>query len=326
MPNPPWPSKFVGSHILLTEPAADHWDIIPNEWNQIRWDAADVLFVSPFFVGIPDSSITIGEGNALWQRFHWVIRAARSKNPNIKIILEQFYHNTPDSDFRFFHGDENKIRAYANSVASLIEAYYTKTLPAISGDGQISARIDGWDVDVESSTDEPDLPKVLTAVRGSLNGLKDKLGSAPFSVSITPAWTHQMNASFAQSCDYFFMQNYSGGVNTSPQDYLNAVPGLDWSQLIWGFCSEEPWRNTLTQFADVKTKVLEVTDGNMSGAYTWRLNSDSQFYENIFQVWLYNTVHGVTLPNSVDESLVAKFWGLRGGRDGNRVLSPEELK
>jgi hypothetical protein len=77
----------------------------------------------------------------------------------------------------------------------------------------------------------------------------------------------------------------------------------------------------------VRTKVQGIANGQFVGAWTWRLNSDSHVYENIFQVWLYNTVHRVSLPGSRDESIVAKFWRF-GGRDKEygRVLPPEELK
>ncbi|KAF5004116.1 hypothetical protein FDECE_9375 [Fusarium decemcellulare] len=315
-----WPAKFVGSHILVSEPGkqGDSWDTIPVSWKEIRFDAVDVLFISPFFVKTDDSSFVLGpvEGGSLLARFNWVIQAARSKNPSVKIILEQFYTNGSESDYRSFKGDETKIKKYADSVASFIESYYVKSLPALSGGGEISARIDGFDVDVESSTLDPDLPKVLTAVRKSLDTLGQKLNADKFTVSITPAWTDYLDASVAQSCDYLNMQNYSGGVNTSPEDYLKAVQGLKKEQLVWGFTSEEPWRNTLKPFPDVKAKAQEVVGGHLVGVYTWRLNSDNYVYESIFQVWLYNLVHGASLPDAKDESVVAKGWP-SGGRNND---------
>ncbi|KAK1958583.1 hypothetical protein LY78DRAFT_663392 [Colletotrichum sublineola] len=325
----PWSSRFVGSHFFLPEPKADNeaWETIPPSWNGIRFDAIDVLFVSPFFLKADDdSSFVLGDGSNLNARFEWVVRAARSKNPNIKIILEQFYHDEPETDYRAFHGDQGKIQRYAESVAAFIGEWHNKTLPALTGDGQVSARIDGFDVDVESSTKEADLPKVLAAVRATLGALASRLNGPPFSVSITPAWTDFLDESIPSSCDYVNMQNYSGGVYTFAENYLNAVHGLRKEQLVWGFASEQPWRNSLTSFSQAREKVLEVVNGQTVGVYTWRINSDNYVYENIFQVWMYNLVHGVTLPDSREERIIEKYWpfGGRTGENGPLIL-PQDL-
>lgn len=331
----PWKNKFVGSHLLLTEPSPQpntSWNTIPESWATTRFDAIDVLFISPFHVKPGDLSLQLGDGVDLFERFNWVIRAARSKNPNIILILEQFYHEYPNgippTDFQLFNGDSGKINSFANTISSFIESYYNKTLPNISGAGEVSARIQGYDVDVESSTGQGDLSPILAAVRLSLDDLSHKLGSSKFSVSITPAWTNQLKPTIAQSCDYINMQNYSGGYDTFPDKYLRDIPGLKQEQLAWGFNSEEPDRNTpiCKQFLGMKSKAQEVANGHFVGTYTWRINSDNHDYENIYQVWLYNLVHGTTLIDSKDESIVQKYWAT-GGRDGNKKVIPlQDLK
>ncbi|KAF4965986.1 hypothetical protein FSARC_6262 [Fusarium sarcochroum] len=334
MSSGPWSNKFVGSHFLLTEPANkpnESWDVVPDSWSETRFDAIDVLLISTFFVKADNLSFELGDGINLVQRFEWVIRAARSKNPNIIIILEQFYHGLQEDakfDFQLFNGDSGKIKTYADSVASFIESYYNKTLPDISGTGQISARIQGYDVDVESSTYQKDLPKILTAVRERLDILGQKLGASKFSVSITPAWPGHLDSTVAQSCDYINMQNYSGGQNTFPQDYLSKAPGLRKEQFVWGFCSEVPRQNTeeCKQFTGVQTKAQAVASGAFGGTYTWRVNSDNHAYENIFQVWLHNLVHGTVLPDSEDQSIVQKYWKTGGRDDNGQVIQPHDLK
>ncbi|KAF7552377.1 hypothetical protein G7Z17_g4369 [Cylindrodendrum hubeiense] len=334
----PWSTKFVGAHVYLDEPGIQDgsWDNIPSSWTEIRFDAVDVLFISPFFVNDETHSIMLStgpdDGGSLLERFHWVIRAARSTNPNIKIIMEQFMGNCPGgSDWGILQDrdgniDPHAVQQYADSVASFIDSYYNRKLPALDGVGQVSARLDGLDVDVEKGNDAPGLPKILTAVRKSLDALSQKL-SARFTLSICPAWTSNLDASVAQSCDYVNMQNYDGGQGTSPDDYLRAVPGLQEQQLVWGFTSEMPWVNAMNPFEEVEAKVEEVVSGRVVGAWAWRLNSDNYPYENVFQVWLYNTIHGVSLPNAKPERVVAKYWPF-GGREGGEtgpVISTQNL-
>ncbi|KAK7424492.1 hypothetical protein QQX98_000457 [Neonectria punicea] len=186
-------------------------------------------------------------------------------NPNIKIIMEQFMGHCPGgSDLGILQDDDGNInpravRQYADSVANFIESYYNLTLPALDGAGQVSARLDGLDVDVEDGNDEAGLPKILTAVRASLDALSQELSAPRFILSICPAWTSNLDASVAQSCDYVNMQDYDGGRDTTPADYLSAVPGLKQQQLVWGFSSEMPPLNTTNPFAEVEAKVKETT-------------------------------------------------------------------
>ncbi|KAG5791994.1 hypothetical protein H9Q69_008978 [Fusarium xylarioides] len=270
MSSGPWPKSFVGSHVLLTEGDKDPWDKVRESWSQIRFDAIDVLFISPFYVKPGDFSFELGNGINLVERFEWTIRAARSKNPNIVIIVVQFWQpNNGQNDFELL-GDDEKIKAYADSVTAFIGSYYNKTLPNISGNGQVSARIQGYDVDVESSTLVGNLPKILMAVRQSLDGLAQKLGASKLSVSITPAWATCLDSTVAQSCDYINMQNYSGGANTFPEAYLNAVPGLEKQQLAWGFYPETPNASTqlLQQFPGVINKAQAIATGEYGGTHT----------------------------------------------------------
>lgn len=315
----PWGPRFVGSHVLLTE-AKELKDVPPSWKENLRFDAVDVLFISPFYVG-PDPenpTFILGNGSDLNARFDWVVSAARTVKPDIKIIAVQFWREG-QHDFRTLDSDK-KIQDYAKSVASFISNQYEKRLPALGGSGTVSARIDGFDVDVEESTLQGNLPKIMTAVREQL---KSSLGSRPFSVSITPAWAVHMDSSIASSCDYINMQNYDGGENTPPEHYRGVVHGLRPDQLVWGISSEWPSINNeaCKAFAGVRKKVDEAanasTGGLAPGIWTWRINSDNILFENIFQVWLYNRFHklettGKKLKNPVDdqtlERILEKHW------------------
>ena len=187
--------------------------------------------------------------------------------------------------------------------------------------------MDGWDVDVEGSTLVSHLPKILTAVRASLDGLTRKLGASNISVSITPAWTICLDASVAQTVDYINMQNYDGGRDTTPDQYKEVIKGLQDNQFIWGLTSEIPWLNTAQAFTDVKAKAQAVASGKIPGIWTWRLNSDNFAYENIFQVWLFNIVHGVHLPDAKTEDVVERHWQFGGRRSQQGPpLSATELQ
>ncbi|KAG8526587.1 uncharacterized protein KY384_008788 [Bacidia gigantensis] len=288
-----------------------------------------------FFINSNDYSFalsTVTNGD-LTNRFKWVIQSARTQNPNIKIIALQFYGEPAappgQADFRIFNNNLNSIGTYADSVANSINTWYNATLPSIpAGGDDVSARINGWDVDVEYGTMQPPLPKILVAVRTSLNNLSAKLGTTPggggapkFSVSITPAWTNYLNdPSVAQSVDYIIMQNYDGGRFTLPLNYTQAIPRLTYSKLNWGFSSETPNKNATFPFPLVKQLILDAAfeaTSESRGIWTWRINTpDTYPYENIFQVWLYNIAHKTNLPTTKTEDIVAKYWPT-GGRGAN---------
>ncbi|KAM7183792.1 hypothetical protein V8F33_013371 [Rhypophila sp. PSN 637] len=326
----PWGSRFVNSHVLLIE--GSEIAGIPPAWNHIRFDAVDVLFVGPFSVKVGGTDFILGDGSDLNldARFEWVVRAARTQNSNIKIVVVQYMDesdNQDNTDFKSFGTDETKITRYAKSVASFVKGYYNKTLPALSGSGRLSARIDGYDVDVEGSNLSENLPRVVAAVRMELKPC--------FSVSITSFRAEFLDSSIASSCDYISMQNYDGGAETEPEDYLTAVKGFKRERLVWGLHSERPWVNNVAcqKFEGVKSKVKEVSDGKALGIWNWRLNSDNYVYENLFQVWLYNAVHGTRLHALVDDSkleyIVERYWQ-KGGRKGEigsdmTILSLQDL-
>jgi len=71
------------------------YDTIPPEWSDINFKDVDVLNIGPAGV---QSDGTFGLYNSpqtgdLANRFKWVMQTARSQNPNIKIIVSQWWGN-----------------------------------------------------------------------------------------------------------------------------------------------------------------------------------------------------------------------------------------
>ena len=324
MSNGLWPRPFVGTHIRLYDIAPTDgasWNIIPYQWLSIRFDAMDVLFISPFHVEDKTNAFILGrdEHGTYMERFTWVIRSARTKNPLVKIILVQMMGRTFEGgDFETLTADQNNINSYAASVAAFLEPWYNRKLPSLDRTYEVDARLNGWEVDVEEGTDVEYLPIILTAVRRNLDALSAKLQAPIFTVSICPAWTTNLDATVANSVNYVNMQRYSGGAGTTAAAYKEKVgTKLADSQLIWGLCSEEPYRNApeTKDFAGLKKKVQEVVEGHEPGIWTWKVNSDNFLWANDFQVWLYNHIHPKTskilLPNSKSEDVVARYY--KGG-------------
>ena len=323
MSNGPWRKPFVGTHIRLYDDGpsgAESWDLIPYQWQSIRFDAIDNLFISPFYVqeGTHKFIMGLDSEGTYWKRFNWVIQSARSKNPEVKIILVQMMGTTlGGADFKKnLPDDQNIINTFAASVAQYLEPWYNYKLPSLDGTYQVDARLNGYEVDVEGGTMVTHLPKILTAVRTSLDSLSLKLQAPKFTVSICPAWANEaLDATMVKSVDYINMQRYSGGDHTTSAAYKAKIPGLTDSQLIWGLCSEEPYRNApeTLQFDGMKAKVQAVASGQEPGIWTWKVNSDNFLWANDFQVWLYNQVHKVTLPCSKSEDVVKQYYA-EGGR------------
>ena len=107
----PFPRPFCGAHLYLwrnipqvpelQKPRRlrqDEWDVIPPEWKHYRWDAMDVLFISPWIVtqsgefalGNPYGSDGITN---VVHRYKWVVANTREKNPKLKIFAVHWYDN-----------------------------------------------------------------------------------------------------------------------------------------------------------------------------------------------------------------------------------------
>ena len=219
---------------------------------------------------------------------------------------------------------DDQISKFTDSVASVLKASQSQTLTLDSGK-TVSARIDGYDVDVEENSLEPQLAKVMSQVRSKLDAVSK---SPPFYVSITPASTTYLgHTSLATSLNSLNMQNYDGGTSTSPQNYLDAIPGLKPQQLAYGMTAEKTMVNTETSLDSILSAYkVGVDNANFAGLWMWRLNSDNSIYESAVLATIYEQVHSTVAVKSVPTyNLMEQGWN-QGGRDsqghnGNKTAS-----
>ena len=325
-----WPTPFVGTHIRLWDSAPTggvSWAVIPWEWHYIRFDAIDVLFIGPFYVNNVDHTFMMGVGNdqdkqhgTYFDRFIWLISQARSRNPNVKIIVVQDYQTTAGgaSFAKNVPDNSDSIDKYATSVAKFINSYYNYSIWSADGTRKVSARLDGYEVDVEDETNGTmvtHLPKILTKVREKLDGLNLGL----FTVSIDVAFLDGLDARIASSCNYVNMQRYDGGANRTREDYKAKISGLSNAQFVWGLSTEMPWLNAgndigTNSIEGVQSLVEKVNNGQEPGIWTWKVNSDNMFWANEMQVWLYNQVHKTANRSYVTSETVIKQFYKEGGR------------
>ena len=195
------------------------WNEVPPTWSQIRFDAVDVLFITPF--GLTKNNTfglyTAADGKAsLTNQFEWVVQNARLQNPKIKIIATQWYTASADGGTFSTLVTDDKIAEYANAVAKFLRQSQT-TKYLVSG-RTVSGRIDGWDVDLEGTCLTSSLPKTLSALRSKV----DK----QYQISICPAWLTDLEGVDSKSLDYVNMQNYDGGHGMDPKEYISTIVGL----------------------------------------------------------------------------------------------------
>ena len=315
----------VAGHLLLGEPKPTQqdpsWDSIPPEWTFIRFDAVNILNISPFVVDVNNKTFRLGTadhgtGN-LTARFNWVVANARAQNPKIKLIALQFYGTDPyttDTDLTGLKNQDD-IETYTDSVAAFLQSWQNKTLQSDSGQ-TVSARIDGWDVDYEYPNVVPTAPLILSQLRQKVDAVST---NPKFRISITPdTWQYLTATSVSSSLDYVNMQNYDGGRGMTGDVYLANIPNLKPEQLVYGITAEAPWLNdgdVESSIAAVKTAVETGAQGvPFSGIMMWRLNSNNTVYENMVQVVIYNSFNSPPLPNSPTLDVVQTGWNT-GGRN-----------
>lgn len=221
--------------------------------------------------------------------------------------------------------EQDKITKFADSLAAYFETQAGKTVTVNVGNKevQVSARLDGYDVDVECAggnrygdygTKVPWLVDVMAGVRSKLDAVKT---TPKFYVSITPAWNDDLDKvvngqSLAHYVDYLNMQRYSGGDNPdgTPEAYLKAIDKLKPEQLTYGIstewtpnCAEKTFDGVMEAYGK------EIDHGHYGGLWTWRLNSGNGVFTNAAQVELYNQIHpSEKLPNAPNLDRLKEVW------------------
>ena len=351
-------TPLVVAHIMLYEPGipkGGSWDEIPPIWSQYRFDTCDFLYISPFEIsptrhnfkhghdvyvpsrdglvfGCTEGSVKNRTG-IYTKRFEWIIRQARSQNPNVKIMVMQFFGGP---DFRVLNTEQLRVE-YTDSVRDFLKEWQHKTYKPDSGP-EIPLRVDGYDVDYEwtdkkvgnnwireDANRQPYAPDILHMIREKVDKLSK---TSRFYVTITPADTHNLGRSkhskdLAQDLDFVNMQNYSGGKDCGPDQYLSDIPNLQASQLVWGIRAEYTADSELPDSLEdnIQKYLNGIGNGRFGGIMLWRLNSNNWVYENMLQLAVYNKVHSIISPAGLEDK-VNQGWKSSGRNGAGENVSP----
>jgi len=287
------------------------WADIEKQWSAIRFDAVDVLNISPFIVQPDHKSFGLEPDIPGLPKFlQWIIKTARTQNTHIKILAQQFWGTTA-----WIKLDKGQISAYAASVAAVVKHY----------------ELDGYDVDYEWNQDDDgnqisEAPTILAAVHAELQTLS-KTVNRPLYVTISPASTMNLAPDdnpaaktypVAKYVDWVNIQTYDGGWNGNNRD--NAVQtwlnlGFTSSQLTYGVWPENttgkpeypggPRKDSPVTLSKAKSAF---TSHQLGGINSWRLTSGNLVFESQVQVLIHNFLHNNTLPKSPNEADVEKHW------------------
>ncbi len=252
------------------------YNTIPPEWSNINFKDVDVLNIGP--VGIQADG-TFGLYNSsetgdLANRFKWVMQTARSQNPNIKIIVSQWWGNGANiwgSALNSLNGDD-AICTYTDSVIAFLTSYL-----------DVSGGIDGYDIDYESNNVVESNTLICSQVRSGMDALSEAHGGRPFYLTVSPADLEYLDT-LLDSVNLVNMQTYAGGKDLTPGDFTKL--GYTSDQLLYGICPE-----TNCGTRTVAEVEAEYTDNKLAGVHLWRLNSDNYVQEGEVQAQIYAFLH-----------------------------------
>jgi hypothetical protein len=256
-----------------------NYNTVPQSWSQINFKNVDLLYVGPAGIqadgtfGLYDSSKT---GNLAY-RFKWVIQTARTQNPNIKVIVSQWWGETGSSiwgrPLLALGNSEAAIKKYTDSVAAFLQSYLN-----------VSGGVDGYDIDYESDNIVSYAPTILSGIRSQLNALSKTAGNRPFYVTVSPVRTNFLGNAVA-SVSFVNMQTYAGGYGSLTVNNFTAL-GFKSQQLLYGICPE----SGCTTYS-VSQVEAQYTSNKLAGIHLWRLNSDNYPQENQVQAQIYKFLH-----------------------------------
>ncbi|HEX6040659.1 glycoside hydrolase family 18 protein [Longimicrobium sp.] len=234
----------------------------------------DVLFVGPAGVqsdgtfGLYDTPAT----GDLANRFTWIIQTARAQNPQIRIIVSQWWGDGSGIWGQALDALGTDVSRYTDSVAAFIASYL-----------DVSGGVDGYDIDYESNNVVSSAPTILSQVRSRLDALGQANGGRQFYVTVSPASTAYLDQAVS-SLDLVNMQTYAGGWGLTPQTFTGL--GFQSRQLLYGICPETSC--TTRSLPEVER---QYTANNLAGIHLWRLNSDNYVEEGQVQAQVYRFLH-----------------------------------
>lgn len=289
------PSASPRSARTITLPIAAAWmymsddkqyKTIPPEWSSIDFKKVDVLNVGP---GGIQADGTFGLYNSastgdLANRFKWIIQTARGQNPNIKIIVSQWW------------GDGNGV--WGNALAALntddaINKYTDSVIAFLKSYLSVSGGVDGYDIDYESNNVTDNIAKILSQLRTKLDALSKANGGRPFYLTVSPATIDKLSKAVVAKLNFVNMQTYAGGQGLTPQDFTQLL--MKPQQLLYGICPEDgPGCNPPSSPQDdslAKQAKSQYSQNGLAGIHLWRLNSKNYTQEIQVQAQVYDLLH-----------------------------------
>lgn len=252
---------------------------IPSHWPQIAFDKVDVLYVGPAGVqdngvfGLFDSAST----GPLRNRFEWLVDRARQDNPNIRIVISQWWGNGEQvwgKPLSALQGEAD-VGAYVQSVADFLTYYQTYAAGRYA--------LDGFDIDYEDNNVTPDFPLLATSLGQAMQTLTARHGK-PFRLTLSPADGDYLDATSLAPFDHINMQSYAGGIDIPPEAFLDM--GVPANRLLFGICPE-----TNCDTFSVNEVLDQYRRHGLAGVHLWRLNSDNYLYEGQVQRQIHAALH-----------------------------------
>ena len=284
-------SGFGGSAQLsdpsqLSRPIATAWmyladdqdyEEIPESWSSIDFRTADVLNVGP--AGVQQDG-TFGfyqsrKTGDLAKRFKWVLRNARAQNPDIKIIVSQWWGYGDDiwgQPLSVLRSGKD-VKKYTTSVGDFLAEYLDE-----------SGGVDGFDIDYEDNNISARTEDITGQIRAELDQLSRAHQDRPFYQTVSPSTTGYLGDA-VEYLDYVNMQTYDGGIDLIPEFFLSL--GFTSNQLLFGVCPETDCPSPSLQEAEDA-----YNENDLAGIHVYRLNSGNQQEEGEVQQQVYQFLHG----------------------------------
>ena len=250
---------------------------IPKSWSSINFRTADVLNVGP--AGVQrDGTFGFYESRKtgdLANRFEWVLRNARAQNPDIKIIVSQWWGYGDDiwgQPLSALRSDKH-VKKYTKSVGGFLAEYLDK-----------SGGVDGYDIDYEDNNISARTEDITSQIRTEFDALSQDQQGRRFYQTVSPSTTGYLGDA-VDHVDYVNMQTYDGGMGLIPRFFLSL--GFTSDQLLYGICPETDCPTPSIEEAEAAYK-----ENDLAGIHVYRLNSGNQQEEGEVQNRVYELLHG----------------------------------
>lgn len=258
--------RYANSWVLLSE-------YHPNCWESVPYDKIDMLYIAFGHTQTTNGAPYFDVVHTDRSRLSSVVQDAKAKNPDIKILISLGWESGDLSNI-FPGGSTNYVNQYAQSVANFVK----------------SNGLDGFDIDWEGphwpggiTIDNTQFQLLATNIRQKLNNINTN-----YLFTLSPAVTVSLDGdTINETIDYLNLQTYCDPYLPGKFESMN----ISASKLVWGSCLEPNYLGGQTASQVAINAYQSAVSANLTGVFTWRMNSDNWQDEQSAQVTLYNLVH-----------------------------------